>query len=161
MRTTVRLLSVLLLVGFGYALGTMRLFEPKTVHAQPAAVETPEDKVKTAYKSLESAQQALQQDGKYRPVVDGVNAFAVTVGGVNAQQDLEDGTGVDPETFAALYAGRATGDVAKKLGTDDQGRLTYNKRVIRMYSVDRLKKLYKKRAELSGLKRNELKKLGY
>ena len=152
MQTTVRILAVFLLVGFGYAVGTMRLFEPEVVRAQPTAEKTSKEKIREAYKSLEAAQQMLEQSGKYKRAINGVNAFAVTVGGVDAVRDLEDGTGVDPETFAALYAGQATDEVAAKLKKNEHNHLTYNKKVIRLYSIDKLKKLYRKRAEIVGIK---------
>jgi len=81
---------------------------------------------------------------------EGVNAFAVTTGGVDAMDDLEKGRGVDPETFAALYAGQANKEVADSLDHDDQGRLTYKNKVIRMYPVSRLKELFQERLRYAG-----------
>jgi hypothetical protein len=151
MRTTLRFLTAVTLVGFGYALGTMQSFHPQTVKAQ-AVADTPEGKIKEAYRSLDAAQQMLVNNGQYRPAINGVNTFAVTAGGVDAVRDLEEGTGVDPETFAGLYAGQATDAVAARLKTDDKGRLTYDKKVVRMYSIERLKKMFRRRAEIAGLK---------
>ena len=152
MRTTLRILTVVTLVGFGYLLGTTGVFQPEPVQAQPLGADTPEAKVKEAYKVLDTAQQMLVNNGRYRAAINGVNTFAVTAGGVDAIRDLEEGTGVDPETFAGLYAGQATDAVAAKLKTDEKGRLTYDKKVVRMYSIERLKKLYRQRAEIAGLK---------
>lgn len=152
MRTTLRILTVVTLVGLGYAMGTMKVFQPQTARAQAVTEDTPEGKIKQAYKILDATQQMLVNNGRYRPAINGVNTFAVTVGGVDAVRDLEEGTGVDPETFAGLYAGQATDAVAAKLKTDEKGRLTYEKKVVRMYSIERLKKMFRKRAELFGLK---------
>ena len=85
-----------------------------------------------------------------RPATKGLNAFAVSCGGVNALDDLEAGNGVDPETFAGLYAGLAKPDVAAQLGRDDQGRITYKNKIVRMYPVSRLKKLFATRLKYSG-----------
>jgi hypothetical protein len=152
MRTTLRILTVVALVGFGYLLGTSGVFQPDRVQAQAVGQDTPEAKIKEAYKVLDTAQQMLTNNGRYRAAINGINTFAVTAGGVDAIRDLEEGTGVDPETFAGLYAGQATDAVAAKLKTDDKGRLTYDKKVVRMYSIERLKKLYRQRAAIGGLK---------
>ncbi len=62
---------------------------------------------------------------------------------MNAQADLEAaGVGVDPGTFAALYAGMAIDEVDEQLGRDAEERLTYKKRLIQMYPVTRIQKLY-------------------
>jgi hypothetical protein len=78
----------------------------------------------------------------------GLNYFAASVGGIDAEKDLEEGRGVDPETFAALYADMVTPKIAEHLDTDAQGRLRYKKNVIRMYSRDRLKELFQRRDEM-------------
>ncbi len=153
MRITLRMLMVVMLVGCGYFLGTMKWLEPQPARAQGAnQQETTNDKIKAAYKALENARLALESDGKYKGVIEGVNAFAVTVGGVDAKRDLDEGRGVDPETFAAIYAGQYTADIKDKLKKDDQGRMLYNNKVIRLYSVERLKKLYQKRTGIIGIK---------
>lgn len=152
MRTTLRIATGLGLVGFGYLLGSLNLFEPERVAAQPAGSDTTKGKIETAYKALATAQDALKNEGKYQPVINGVNSFAVTCGGVNVLQDLEEGRGVDPESFAGLYAGQATDAVAVKLKTDDKGRLTYSGKVVRLYSIERLKTLWRRRMEYSGVK---------
>lgn len=154
MRTVYRAGIAVGLVAVGYFLGTMRVFQPADAHAQGAALvelSTP-DKVKAAQKAIETAQQALVSDGKYQPVVAGFNSFAVTCGGVDAVKDLEEGRGVDPETFAGLYAGQAIGKFANDLKTDERGRLTYKDKVVRMYSINRIKKLYSQRAEFADRK---------
>lgn len=155
MRTVYRTGIVMGLVAVGYCLGTMRAFQPTDANAQGNALageaSTP-DKIKSAQKAIEVAQLALISDGKYQPVVTGFNAFAVSCGGVDALKDLEEGRGVDPETFAALYAGQAIQTYSKHLKTDDRGRLTYKDKVVRMYSISRIKKLYARRAELAERK---------
>ena len=91
----------------------------------------------------------------------GTNYFAVSVGGIDAIKDLEESRGVDPETFAALYAGYAIPSVAKHLNLkkvrDAQGhlqlviqavdgRLRYKGSVVRLYSPDRLREMFDRRA---------------
>jgi hypothetical protein len=93
------------------------------------------------------------------------------VGGLNAKEDLESGRGVDPETFAALYA--AAYDLKKLnlkdesladwvdiglLDYDAEGRLTYQNKVVRIYPVSRLKKLNTQRRVLIGEAKAEKKK---
>ena len=80
--------------------------------------------------------------------VEGRNFFALSVGGVDALRDLEEGRGVDPETFAAIYADRATPDVTQHIDTDPEGRKRYKKNVIRMYSKERLREVFRLRDEM-------------
>jgi hypothetical protein len=79
-----------------------------------------------------------------------MNTYAIMVGGVDALDDLESGRGVDPETFAALYAGDAIDEVAQHLSRDEDGRLTYKNRPLRIYPVSRLKKLHSQRLVITG-----------
>ena len=154
MRISLRILMVVALVGTGYFLGTMRFMQPEPAQAQgTTGQDSTNDKIKAAYKSLEAAQLALESDGKYRGVVNGVNSFAVTVGGVDAQRDLDEGRGVDPETFAAIYAGQYSAAIASKIKKDEHGRMLYNNKVIRLYSIERLKKLYQQRTNIVGVKK--------
>jgi hypothetical protein len=81
-----------------------------------------------------------------------VNAFLVLCGGGDARADLESGIGVDPETFAALYAGQAIPDIADLLDRDEENRLTYNGQVVRMYSKARLQRLYAERTKIAESK---------
>lgn len=95
-----------------------------------------------------------------QPALLGVNYFSVSVGGIDAVRDLEESRGVDPETFAGLYAGYAGPDVAKHLNLkkfpDERGRLTlkveaadgrlrYKNAVVRLYSPARLRELFSRR----------------
>ncbi|MEP3478865.1 MAG: hypothetical protein ABJZ55_06430 [Fuerstiella sp.] len=88
-----------------------------------------------------------------------VNYFAVSVGGIDAIKDLEEGRGVDPETLAALYAGYALPKVAQHLNLKFErgsriridapdGRLRYKGTVVRMYSPSKLRQLYALRKSL-------------
>ncbi len=89
-----------------------------------------------------------------------LNYFAVSVGGIDAIQDLEQGRGVDPETLAAMHAGYALPKVAKHLNLKFErggkiridapdGRLRYKGTVVRMYSPLKLRELYAIRKSLS------------
>lgn len=98
-------------------------------------------KIRLAMDAVADAQSSLENEQLYVPAIEGTNSFAVLSGGVNAVQDLERGLGVDPETFVGLYAGFATEEVSPKLGYDDEGRLTYDGRLIRLYPKSRLRAL--------------------
>lgn len=111
------------------------------------------EKVKEATSALEVAQSALQQDGHYSPAIRGLNSYATLVGGVDAISDLEGGRGVDPITFAGLHAGQATDEVLPHLSYDSNGRLTYKGKLVRMYSVDRMKQLDERRIAIIELTR--------
>lgn len=138
----------------GYWAGQSGLTGTSELQAQPEAVrkapsaETVE-KIRLAQDALAVAQQSLETEDLYVPAVQGTNAFAVTVGGLDAVQDLERGLGVDPETFVGLYAGMATEEIAPRLGYDDEGRLTYNGRLVRLYPKSRLRQLYAEREKIS------------
>jgi len=142
----------------GYVLGTSDIAAPQVVQAQDEEKEEDasplsegtRERVKAAIATLDVAKEALEGDGHYTSVTIGINSFAVTCGGVDAVKDLERGTGVDPETFAALYAGQATNEIVEHIGRDNKGRLTYKNKVVRMYPVSRLKKMLEQRDKLSG-----------
>lgn len=153
MRSVTRGLVVAGLFAAGYACGTAGLFAPVTLNAQTEQGPSSEaiEKIKAAFNTLTGAMATLQGEQRYTSVTNGVNTFSVTVGGLNAAQDLEEGRGVDPETFAALYAGLATDEIKDKLGRDESGQMTYNGKVVRMYSVSRLKALFAERDKIVGL----------
>lgn len=117
--------------------------------AIPLAEET-QSKVHDAKLALQDAMDALESEGRYQSITDGLNAFLILSGGGDAMADLESGQGVDPETFAALYAGQAIPEVADNLAKDDQGRLTYKGKVIRMYSQSKLQRAYAMRMQLTN-----------
>ena len=143
----------LLLIAVGYVLGSSQSFQSTALLAQQKSgtpTEETEDKIKRGVKQLIEAQSALEEESFMTSATKGVNAFAVSCGGVNAMADLEAGNGVDPETFAGLYADRAKPDVVTHLGRDDQGRITYKNKIVRMYPVSRLKKMFATRLKYSG-----------
>ncbi len=107
------------------------------------------DKIRAAHESLKAAMDALQQDGKYEGLSDSPNAFLILSGGGNAMEDLQSGQGIDPESFAALYAGQVKQEIKDGLTADDSGRLLYNDQLVRMYSRSRLEKIFAERAKLS------------
>lgn len=148
----------LVLFAIGYAFGAGAAFRPQVLNAQtePAEQLGPQleretiDKIKAAYSAMSLALNSLQQEQAYEPAMKGLNAFMVLSGGGDARADLEAGRGVDPETFAALYAGLAVDDLKPDLGTDEDGRMTYKGKVIRMYPISRLKQMFGDRARLTG-----------
>lgn len=143
--------SALLLLG--YVLGSTGVLAPSAGWAQqerPELLPETVEKIKSAYNALSLAGSTLQQEKAYVPAMKGVNAFAILAGGLDAKQDLESGRGVDPETFAALYAGLASDDIKKDIDRDEQNRVTYKGKVVQMYPIARLKQLFEARAKLTG-----------
>lgn len=159
------------LIALGYLLGTCHPFAP--ARAQDGVTAPSDDatkKIVEANDKLKAAVDTLKNESRYESVTKGVNSYAVLVGGLNAKEDLEAGHGVDPETFAALYA--AAYDLKKlnvrddsladwveiaQLDYDGEGRLTYGGKVVRIYPVSRLKKLRAQRLVLIGESRPEKK----
>jgi len=141
------------LVAFGYVWGRLDANGVATAKAQEQSALPSEEtskKIQAANDLLRTVVDALKNESRYNLATKSMNVFAIMVGGVDAVDDLESGRGVDPETFAALYAGEATDEVAQHLSKDEDGRLTYKNRVIRIYPITRLKKLYAQRAILTG-----------
>ncbi len=158
MRKLMRVGAALALVGLGYVLGSQGLLESRPVHAQAQAPDNGQglgkdakEKLDTAFKALEGAREALANEGRYKLATEGTNVFAISIGGVNAMADLETGRGVDPETFAALYAGLALPDIQKDITRNAEGQLTYKNKVIRMYPIARLKQAFLERNRLAGI----------
>ncbi len=148
MRILSRSFVVLCLIAVGYVLGASGAFAPSSSLAeekQAGPSKEALESIKGATTALNATMALLQQEGAYVPAIVGINSFATTVGGVNAIEDLETGRGVDPETFAGLYANQAVAEVAAHLGKDEEGRVTYKNKVVRMYSVARLKDLFARR----------------
>ncbi len=137
----------------GYAAGTLSGQAPSQIVAaqEESSPEFSKD-VLEAYKKSNKAVRELSNlfvaGGQNTAAFSGMNYFAASVGGINAEQDLEEGRGVDPETFAALYAGLATPKVSENMDVDELGRLRYKKNVIRIYSQERLKQIFQKRDQL-------------
>ncbi|MCA9055524.1 MAG: hypothetical protein KDA75_16900 [Planctomycetaceae bacterium] len=131
----------------GYLLGTTGAFDssPATAYDDEEQVgpgKDAENKIRTAQRNLQEAMEQLRQDGNYNAITDGVNPFLVLSGGGDALQDLDSGNGIDPWTFAGIYAGKAIPEVAEELGTDDEGRVTYNDKPITVYSRKRLTQMF-------------------
>ena len=153
-------------IGLGYVLGASGLTGSIAVLAQdetekPAAAAAPaagasseetQKKITAAFEALKAAKEALEAESLYVSATKTMNSFGVLSGGLNAVEDLETGRGVDPETFAALYADLATEEVKLKLSKDDKGRLVYNGKLIQMYPISRLRKTFDARNALSGEK---------
>lgn len=141
------------LVAFGWFLGAGGTLQPARLdaQAQPADAGLSEDasqKVKAAIDAAAAAAATLQAEQRHAPITTGTNAFAVLSGGVNAMEDLASDRGVDPETFAALYADLAIDEVKAKLAKDENGRLTYEGKVVKLYPISRLKKMFAEREKL-------------
>lgn len=143
--------GVLLLVA-GYSTGVLTTANSVTLQAQEGDDQPFGTDILRAYrlvnKSVRELNSLLLAGGQITTVTTGINFFGVSVGGVNAEQDLEEGRGVDPETFAALYADMATPKIAEHLDYDEQGRLRYKKNVIRIYSKERLRTLFNQKDQL-------------
>ncbi|MEZ6126569.1 MAG: hypothetical protein R3C49_25890 [Planctomycetaceae bacterium] len=108
------------------------------------------------YRGMEELNGFLQATEFENSAIVQMNYFALSVGGIDAVRDLEDGRGVDPETFAGLYAGYARPEVAEHLNMEylpggavrviaADGRLRYKGTAVRMYSPDRLSELFRRR----------------
>ena len=154
MRSIWKSVAVLGLLSLGYVLGTTGAFGPKSLGAQAAAEGGPSaeslTKLKEAFAAIKSAAETLEQENRYVPATTSLNVFSVMAGGINAVRDLEDGRGVDPETFAALYAGEAKPEIKEHLDHDDQGRLTYKGKVVRIFSKQRMKSIIQERTRYSA-----------
>ena len=120
-----------------------RATEPPAAAAQDgekaALSESAATEIRSAGRALQAAADELQTDGLLNNAASVLSPFLVLSGGGDAVADLEAGEGVDPSTYAALYAGLAADEVKEKLTTDDDGRLLYNGKPIRMYSITRLR----------------------
>jgi hypothetical protein len=147
-----QLIAMAMLIGLGYLLGNLNVLRIPIAFAQDETgpSEDATKKIQAAYDALRGAMDTLKQEGFYQSATKGLNSYAVLAGGVDALKDLEEGKGVDPETFAALYAGDAVESVAEHLSRDEDGRLTYKNKVVRIYPISRLKKMYERRAIMTG-----------
>jgi hypothetical protein len=152
MMRTRKLMGVAVLLALGYVAGA--LTQPATLSAvsqDGSSSDVGQDVLKAYHavsKSVKELNSLLSAGGQSSTVTSGVNFFSSSVGGVNAEQDLEEGRGVDPETFAALYADLATPQIAEHIDYDELGRLRYKKNVVRIYSRGRLKALFSRRDQL-------------
>lgn len=142
------------LVGIGFFLGRLDFSATTPVaRAQdepPKLSEEATKKIVLANDALKAASEALKNETLYHSATKTLNIMGVLTGGFNALDDLEAGRGVDPETFAALYADQAIDEVKEHLGRDEDGRLTYKNKVIRIYPISRLRNMYQRRQIVTG-----------
>lgn len=144
--------AILFVFATGYLAGSLGLFGESETKAQNPFQDDPKSrlvtldisnetvaKIRAANDALNDAMEALKAEGKYTSATEGVNAFVVLSGGGNPKEDLENGKGVDPETFAALYAGKALDEVKDELTFDQEGRLLYKGKLVRLYPIQKLK----------------------
>lgn len=154
MSTAGRWCSAIGLLGLGFLLGRADFQFGPSIHAEDAEVTGPSEettkKIQLVNDALKAATESLKNESLYTAATKPINVLGVLSGGLNAVDDLESGRGVDPETFAALYADEATDDVKLHLGKDEDGRLTYKNKVIRIYPISRLKKLQAQRKVVTG-----------
>ncbi len=145
-------------LAIGYVIGATGILSPTNSQAQSFGDKDSDvaiENIKAAAAAVEQAMRVLNENDLYSPAITGINAFAVTAGGLNARKDLESGRGVDPETFAGLYAGLAVDEILEHLGKDEEGRITYKNKVVRMYPVSRLKRMFERRNKLIGAEPEE------
>lgn len=114
--------------------------QPESIRPEPS--EETARKIRLAQDALEEVQASLEGENLYVPAVDGINYLAVLVGGFDARAELDSEGGVDPFTFVGLYSSQAIEDVAPNLGWDEKGRRTYNDKVIKLYPLSRIQKLF-------------------
>ena len=152
------------LIGIGYLLGSAQIFQSAFAQSEDSA---PSDdavkKIAESHEALKRAVEQLQRESRYSAVTKSVNAFAVLAGGIDVKEELEAGNGVDPETWASLYV--ATDELKRNrvkdesladwvdtnlLGFDNDGHLTYRNKVVRIYSVSKLRKVIAQRMVVLG-----------
>lgn len=141
------------MLAIGYVFGASGVLQPSAAMAQQAGgglSADAENKIRAVNRALTEAVDQLRSEGKYTALTEEPNAFLVLCGGGDARLDLQEGNGIDPESFAALYAGRATPEVAAMLGKDDQGRITYEDKPIQMYSRSRLARFLAERTRIQS-----------
>jgi len=146
-------LVVLAIFGAGYGFGQLHEQVTSVAEAQDTDTAPPEAtvaRIREANDAVKIAMEALKSDSRYVSATKSMNTFAVFAGGINAIDDLEAGRGVDPVTFAGLYADDAIEEVAEHLGRDEEGRVTYKNKVVRLYPISRLKSTYAQRMVILG-----------
>lgn len=140
------------LLAIGYLIGTSGSLIPQDTIAQPPEINAGNsdqaeitlsneaiEQIQTAHEALSQVMETMSLEGKYTSATEGVNSYLILTGGGNAIEDLEQGTGVDPVTFASLYAGLATQEIVDELSWDESNRLMYKNKLVRIYSVEKLK----------------------
>lgn len=168
MRRTAVAVSGLVLFAAGFVCGHLDSALPSLLKAQQEESAVLSNDALVAYAKMRKAVADLNDTfiaaAFSTSATSDVNYFSVSVGGIDVQRDLEEGRGVDPETFAALYAFEdqelgATGrkervfkrfgvDVSQHLDSDEHGRVRYKKKVVQLYSTERLNQLFARRDEL-------------
>lgn len=140
--------------GCGYVCGTFDAVDATGLQAvqEQKPVESISNDTLMAYqkfrKGSNDLSDSLTGESLNVSAVEGLNFFALSVGGIDAVRDLEEGRGVDPETFAAIYADRATPEVTQHIDTDAEGRKRYKGTIVRMYSKERLKEVFQRRDQV-------------
>ena len=175
MRRAAVVVSGLVLFAAGFVCGQLDSAVPSMLNAQQEEPVILSSDALTAYAKTRKAVADLNDTfiaaGLSTSATSDVNYFSVSVGGIDVQRDLEEGRGVDPETFAALYAFEdqelgATGkkervfkrfgvDVSQHLDSDEHGRVRYKKKVVQLYSTERLNQLFARREQLEILSKNK------
>lgn len=154
MVTSGKLIAGLAVFAVGYVFGSFHGSPSSPLKAvqEATAVENISNETLQAYQKFRKGSYDLADSLKGESLnvtaVEGVNFFALSVGGVDAVRDLEEGRGVDPETFAAIYADRASPEVTRDITTDSEGRKRYKDTIIRMYSRERLKEIFQRRDQI-------------
>ncbi len=175
MRRAAVVLSGLAVFAAGFVCGHLGSTVPSMLNAQQDEPATLSNDGLVAYAKTRKAVADLNDTfiaaGLSTSATSDVNYFSVSVGGIDVQRDLEEGRGVDPETFAALYAFEdqelgASGkkervfkrfgvDVSQHLDSDEHGRIRYKQKVVQMYSTERLNQLFERRDQLQILSTNK------
>ncbi|MEZ6059704.1 MAG: hypothetical protein R3C19_05020 [Planctomycetaceae bacterium] len=157
MRRLPMMLAAAGLFGIGYLTGLSQAGNSKALIAatqppQQSGIAALSDDTlvtyKKAFRSTNDLSDILRAESLYAPATEGLNYFALSVGGIDVVRDLEEGRGVDPETFAALYADRAVPEISQNIDRDESGRVRYKGTVVRLYSRDQLKEMFRHRDQL-------------
>jgi hypothetical protein len=154
MRRIGQVLAVLGVFGSGYLLGSFHSGNASALQAvqQRTGAESVSDDTLFAYqrfvKGGNELSDSLAAESLNTLAVEGRNYFALSVGGVDAVRDLEENRGVDPETFGAIYADRATPEVTEHITTDSLGRKLYKGNIVRLYPRERLKEVFQRRDQM-------------
>jgi len=133
----------------GLFVGSTSVTSPQELRAAHAQEGRVSDETLTAFEAGNRRMRALTDllvsEELHKPATADQNFFGASVGGIDSYRDLEEGRGVDPETFAALYADRSVPEIAEHLEFDKEGRLRYKGDIVRMYSRTKLKEVFNRR----------------
>jgi hypothetical protein len=152
------------LIALGYLIGSSQIFQAASAQNSDAAVS--EESAKRVFEANEALKKAASQlilDSRYSSATKSVNSYAVLAGGIDVKEALESGQGVDPDTWAALNV--AIYELKKSRVKDDSlsdwvdtnlfdfdnnGHLTYRNKIVRIYSISKLRKLNAQRSLVLG-----------